>query len=142
MEERTAILEFERVRREYAVQAARGTPMSVHARYGNALGEMRRQIREARNGAKGKKLGELLVETGALDQQRLQQALDEQEQRDTGELLGEILLELGLINEETLLSALQTQANSDVAARRTDDEAIAVRESSRLTTTRAKSTVQ
>ena len=111
MGERTAVLEFEQVRQDYAVEDARGIPMSVHERYRNALAKMRRQIREARNGAKGKKLGELLVEQGVLDQEELQQALAEQQQRGKGELLGEVLEELGLIKEEVLLSALNMQAS-------------------------------
>ena len=113
MGERTAVLEFEQVRQDYAVEDARGIPMSVHERYRNALAEMRRQIRDARNGAKGKRLGELLVEQGMLDQEKLQQALTEQQQRGKGELLGEILTTLGLIKEETLLSALSLQAKEN-----------------------------
>jgi len=112
LSEKTAILEFERARQEYAVQDARGIPMSVHDRYRNALAEMRSKIREARNDTNGKRLGEFLVETGALEQEELQQALDAQQQRNTGELLGEVLLSLGLIKEETLLSALQAQATA------------------------------
>jgi len=111
--ERTAVLEFEQVRQDYAVEDARGIPMSVHERYRNALAEMRFKIRETRNGRAGKRLGELLVEQGVLDQENLQQALTEQEQRGKGELLGEVLLALGLIKEETLLSALQTQVSEN-----------------------------
>ena len=111
--ERTAVLEFEQVRQDYAVEDARGIPMSVHDRYRKALAEMRFKIREARNGASGKRLGELLVEQGALDQEKLQQALAEQQQRGKGELLGEILTTLGLIKEETLLSALQMQVSEN-----------------------------
>jgi len=107
--ERTAVLEFEQVRQDYAVEDARGIPMSVHERYRNALAEMRFKIREARNGANGKRLGELLVDTGVLDQEKLQQALTEQQQRGKGELLGEVLEALGLIKEETLLSVLRMQ---------------------------------
>jgi len=58
-------------------------------------------------------LGELLVEQGVLDQERLQQALAEQQQRGKGELLGEVLEALGLIKEETLLSALSLQAKEN-----------------------------
>jgi len=136
-----ALLEFEKVRREYAAEDARGIPMSVHDRYRNALAGMRSKIRETRNDSKGNRLGELLLETGALDQQQLQQALDEQRKRNRGELLGEVLLALGLINEGALLSTLRIQANDHVIATGTD-ESIAMRESRRLTTTRAKSTVQ
>jgi hypothetical protein len=101
------------VRQEYAVKDARGIPMSVHERYRNALAEMRFKIREARNGKTGKRLGELLVEQGVLDQEKLQQALAEQQQRGKGELLGEVLTTLGLIKEEALLSALRLQASEN-----------------------------
>jgi len=111
--ERTAVLEFEQVRQDYAVEDARGIPMSVHERYRNALAEMRFKIRETRNGRAGKRLGELLVEQGVLDQEKLQQALSEQQQRGNGELLGEVLEALGLIKEETLLSALRMQESED-----------------------------
>jgi len=111
--EKTAVLEFEEVRQEYAVKDARGIPMSVHERYRNALAEMRRQIRDARNGAKGKRLGELLVEQGVLDKEKLQQALAEQGHSGKGELLGEILTTLGLIKEEALLSALRMQVSEN-----------------------------
>jgi len=111
--ERTAVLEFEQVRQDYEVEDARGIPMSVHDRYRKALAEMRCQIREARNGARGKKLGELLVEQGVLDQEKLQQALAEQRQRGKGELLGEVLTTLGLIKEETLLSAFRMQVSEN-----------------------------
>jgi len=111
--ERTAVLEFEQVRQDYAVEDARGIPMSVHDRYRKALTEMRFKIREARNGAKGKRLGELLVEQGVLDQEKSQQALAEQQQRGKGELLGEVLEALGLIKEETLHSALQMQVSEN-----------------------------
>ena len=141
MEEKTAVLEFERLRQEYAAQDARGIPMSVREWYGNALAGMRSKIRETRSDSKGNRLGELLLEAGALDLKQLQQALDEQRKRNGGELLGEVLLALGLINEGALLSALRIQANNHVIATGTD-ESIAMRESNRLTTTRAKSTVQ
>jgi len=141
VEEKTAVLEFERLRQEYAVQDARGTPMSVHDRYRKALAGMRSKIRETRSDSKGNRLGELLLKAGALDLKQLQHALDEQRKRNRGELLGEVLLALGLINEGALLSALRIQANSHVIATGTD-ESIAIRESRQLTTTRAKSTVQ
>jgi len=101
------------VRQDYAVKNARGIPMSVHDRYRNALAEMRFKIRETRNGANGKRLGELLVEQGVLDQEKLQRALGEQQQRGKGELLGEILTTLGLIKEEKLLSVLRMQAGEN-----------------------------
>ena len=113
MANKVAVLEFEEVRKEYAVEDARGIPMSVREWYENALSEMRRTIRQTRSVHIGKKLGELLVEQGALDQEKLQQALAEQRQRGKGELLGEVLVALGLVQEETLLSALQMQQSEN-----------------------------
>ena len=111
--EKTAVLEFEEVRQEYAIEDARGIPMSVREWYEKALAEMRRRIRETGNARAGKRLGELLVEQGVLDKETLQSALVEQEQRGKGELLGEVLMELGLVKEETLLSALRLQVSEN-----------------------------
>ena len=111
--ERVALLEFEQVRQEYAVEDARGIPMSVHERYRNALAAMRFKIRETRNGRAGKRLGDLLVEQGVLDQEGLQQALTEQQQRGKGELLGEVLLSLNLIEEKVLVATLNMQASEN-----------------------------
>ena len=111
--EKVALLEFEEVRQEYAIKDARGIPMSVHERYRNALTDMRFKIRETRNGRAGKRLGDLLVEQGVLDQEKLQQALAEQRQRGKGELLGEVLMALGIIKEEALLSALRMQVSEN-----------------------------
>ena len=113
MGEKTAVLEFEEVRREYAVEDARGIPMSVREWYDKALEEMRRRIREARNGANGKRLGDLLVEQGVLDQEKLQQALAEQQERGKEELLGEVLLALNLIGEKVLVATLNMQASEN-----------------------------
>lgn len=111
MVEKTAVLEFEEVRQEYAAEDARGIPMSVREWYEKALGEMRKKIREARDNKQGKKLGDLLLETGAITQQQLQNALTEQQQSGGKELLGEVLLSLGAIQERDLIAALRKQTN-------------------------------
>jgi len=111
--ERVALLEFEQVRQDYAVEDARGISMSVHERYRNALAEMGFKIRETRNDRAGKRLGELLVEQGVLDQEKLQQGLAEQQQRGKGELLGEVLLSLNLIEEKVLVAALNMQVSEN-----------------------------
>ncbi|MDX2088376.1 MAG: hypothetical protein SFX73_11025 [Kofleriaceae bacterium] len=54
-----------------------------------------------------KKLGEMLIEAGVLDQGRLQQALADQ--RRWGRSLGRTLVELNLLSEETLVSVLSRQ---------------------------------
>ena len=107
------VLEFERVRQDYVFEDARGIPMSVRERYERALGEMRARIRAIRGVRTGRRLGELLVEQGALGREELQEALVEQRRRDNGELLGEVLVDMGLIEEEMLLSALRIQADEN-----------------------------
>jgi len=104
---------FEAVYALYRSEETRGIPMSVRERYEKALAEIRRQIREERSAGTGKKLGEILIEAGALDQEKLQRGLAEQQLRGNKELLGEVLLSLGLIKEEALLSALRTQASEN-----------------------------
>jgi len=141
VEEKTAVLEFERVRQEYAAQDARRPPMSVYEWHRNALAGMRSKIRETQSDSQSNRLGKLLLQAGSLDLQQLQQALDKQRKTNRGELLGEVLQALRLINEGALVSALRIQANNHVTAIGTD-ESIAMRESKRPTTTRTKSTVQ
>ncbi len=110
MIERTVLLELEEVKEEYREKEAIGIPMSVRERYERALAEIRRRIREERRGKPGKRLGELLMEQGVIDEEGLQQALAEQRQRGNGELLGEVLVALGLTDEKALLAALHAQA--------------------------------
>ena len=111
--EKTTILEFEEVKQEYAAEDARGIPMSVRARYERALSDMRQRIRRARSDGRGKMLGELLMEEGVLDSEKLQRALAEQERRGKRELLGEVLLSLGLVDEDALFTALRAQAREN-----------------------------
>jgi len=108
--EKTAVLEFEQVRQEYAVEDARGIPMSVREWYDKALSEMRRKIRAASNNKGGKKLGDLLLETGAVTQEQLQTALTKQQEDGSKELLGEVMITLGLIEESDLMMALRKQS--------------------------------
>ena len=110
-ETKTAILEFEEVREEYRRKDAIGIPMSVREYYEKALGELRHRIREQERGDGETKLGQILVDCGALDQKGLQLGLAEQRLRGNKELLGEVLLSLELIEEEALLEALQKQVS-------------------------------
>lgn len=114
-EERVALLEFEQVRQEYEAKDAIGIPMSVRERYEKALTEKRSRIRVEQKRKNAKRLGEILMEAGVLDQEQLQQGLAEQRLRGRKELLGEVLLSLDLIKEETLLSALRKQGNGNWA---------------------------
>src|SRR3989338_5651506 len=56
-----------------------------------------------------KKIGEILLEHGALSEEHLSEAL--REQKSHGGLLGEILIRLGYVKEEDIVVALATQFN-------------------------------
>src|SRR5918911_3773301 len=54
-----------------------------------------------------KQLGELLLETGKLTEEQLNEALDEQ--RRVGRSLGRVLVELGMLTEQQLVATLAEQ---------------------------------
>lgn len=56
-----------------------------------------------------KRLGEILIEQGALDRERLDKALAHQKEK--GGLIGQILITLGFVKEEDIVIALATQFN-------------------------------
>ena len=56
---------------------------------------------------KRKKLGELLVESGLLDSDKLQIALEEQ--KTSWKKLGDILVEMGFVSDETLVKTVAKQ---------------------------------
>ena len=60
-----------------------------------------------------RKIGQILVDLGYLDEDRLELLLEEQ-QRNPGELFGKIGLEMGVINEHQLAQALAEQMNMQV----------------------------
>jgi len=55
-----------------------------------------------------KRLGELLVDDGAITQEQLEQALTEQKKK-TGQKLGSVLVELEMITEDQMIDALKNQ---------------------------------
>ena len=55
-----------------------------------------------------KRLGELLVDDGAITQEQLEQALAEQKKK-TGQKLGSVLVELEMITEDQMIDALKNQ---------------------------------
>jgi type IV pilus assembly protein PilB len=57
-------------------------------------------------GNKKLQLGELLVQSGAITAEQLQQALEYQQQKGSGLLLGEVLQQLQLCGEEHIMAAL------------------------------------
>lgn len=72
-----------------------------------------------------KRLGEMLLEAGIIDERQLDQAL--KVQRETGEKLGQILIRLGYITANTLLEFLGRQHGTqgiDPFKEVVDDEAV------------------
>jgi type IV pilus assembly protein PilB len=63
------------------------------------MGNIRRMTR--------KRLGELLLQEGLVNEERLEQALEEQQQ--TGELVGEILVRKGFVTESDVARTISTQ---------------------------------
>ncbi|MBI4394786.1 MAG: hypothetical protein HY583_01175 [Candidatus Omnitrophica bacterium] len=57
-----------------------------------------------------KRIGEILIENGTLNQEQLQAALKLQKQ-ESAKLLGQVLIELGYVTEEDIVVALATQFN-------------------------------
>ena len=55
-----------------------------------------------------RRIGQILVDLGYIDEERLEMLLDEQQQR-SGDLLGKIAVELSLISEDNLVNALAEQ---------------------------------
>ena len=56
-----------------------------------------------------KKLGELLMEAGLIDQAKLDEALKQQQQKGKGERLGETLIRLGWVTERDIARTVATQ---------------------------------
>ena len=55
-----------------------------------------------------KKIGEILIKGGVINQKQLEFALDKQ--KKDGGFIGEILIELGYITDRTLIDSLREQA--------------------------------
>ena len=60
-----------------------------------------------------RKIGQILIDMGYLDEDQLDMLLSEQE-RNPGQLLGKIGMEMGLLNEDQLAQALAEQLNMQV----------------------------
>ena len=56
-----------------------------------------------------RRLGEILVEKGALSESDLERGLQEQERRASHDYLGRILVEMGVCTEHDILDALAVQ---------------------------------
>jgi type IV pilus assembly protein PilB len=62
-----------------------------------------------------RRIGQVLVDLGFIDDDQLQALLDEQQQRP-GELLGQIAVDMGLVNEDQLCQALAEQMGLQVVS--------------------------
>jgi len=62
-----------------------------------------------------RRIGQIFVDLGFIDDDQLQTLLEEQEQRE-GEMLGQIAISSGLLNEEQLAQALGEQMNMEVVS--------------------------
>jgi len=60
-----------------------------------------------------RRIGQILVDLGFINDEQLEMLLDEQQQRP-GELFGQIAISMGLINEDQLVQALAEQMNMPV----------------------------
>lgn len=76
-------------------------------------------------GRKKIRIGDLLVEAGAITEEELQQAIDYQ--KENGGKLGNVIMNLGFISQELLVTVLTTQMNIDfveLKACKLDDDII------------------
>jgi len=109
--ERTAMgsigRELDDLAASYRSECAHGVPMSVHERYERQLGTLRRTLRSVPTPCR---LGDVLKHMGAVDEQRLTDALSVQAVSESGKLLGEILIDLGWASEQAIRQAAELQA--------------------------------
>jgi len=106
-------LNYERLQTEYEEKIVRGIPMSVHERYRNELAGLREELRaEPHN----RRLGEILLDMGAIDEHMLSQALTQQKTNEE-KLLGEILVDQGCVDIETVRRAIKEQVNREEVVR-------------------------
>lgn len=108
---------FEDLSASYQFECAHGIPMSVHERYEQQLSLLREELRGQKTSCC---LGEVLKRIGAVDEQRLANALSMQTANGRKKLLGEILIDLGWVDEERIRRAVEEQA----ATRPTVTEAV------------------
>jgi hypothetical protein len=99
-------LSYEKLHSEYEEKIARGIPMSVHERYQDELAGLRVRLQEKSH---VEKLGELLLEFGAIDEARLSQALVVQKTNARKRLLGEILVDRGWVDKGMIDRAIRRQ---------------------------------
>ena len=98
---------FEDLSSSYRFECAHGIPMSVRQRYELRLSRLREELRNQQTSCR---LGDVLKRIGAVDEERLANALRIQRANGTEKLLGEVLIDLGWVDEETIRRAVKEQA--------------------------------
>ena len=96
---------------EYRLQCAEGVVPSVRAQYERRLAALRDQLRSWES---PHKLGDILMRLGAIDNARLEQALEIQSTQEKSRLLGEVLVDLGWVDESTVHQAVEVQISAPV----------------------------
>ena len=102
---------YEELLADYTAKDAQGIPVSVRERYERSLTQLRAQLRRKPH---SRRIGQILLEMGAIDQEALGKALGQQLEQGGGPLLGEVLLEHGWTDAKAISDAARKQA-SDVA---------------------------
>jgi hypothetical protein len=113
-----AVLEHAQLQVRYWREAQRGTAMSVHQRYRQALDRLREDARSVRL---PRPVGLRLVEMGFVTTEEVEKALEQQRQASSSMLLGEILVQRGSVQPEDLFTVLHgafepVQQSSESAA--------------------------
>jgi hypothetical protein len=105
-------IELLNLQKEYRKKDEIGMPMSIRERYRSRLEKLKEKVR---NKAQKKKLGQLLVDEGAISSEQLEWALAEQDDLRDDKLLGEILIDNGFLEWKELREGLEKQVRVNLA---------------------------
>ncbi len=103
---------YEELLAEYTARDAQGIPVSVRERYERSLTQLRSQLRRRPH---SRRIGQILLEMGAIDQEALGKALGQQLKEGGSPLLGEVLLRHGWTDAKAIKNATQRQASDSAA---------------------------
>ncbi len=92
-------VKYEELSAEYLERDVCGILMSVRERYEKALSELRAGLRRQMH---ARRLGEILLEMNAIDQNTVTRALAEQAAEGAGLLVGEILVRRGWTDSDAI----------------------------------------
>jgi hypothetical protein len=98
---------YEELLAEYTARDAQGIPVSVRERYEKSLTLLRSQLRRKPH---SRRIGQILLEMGAIDQEALGKALGQQLEEGGGPLLGEVLRKHGWTDTKAISNAARRQA--------------------------------